>query len=183
MLWGIEIVFSTQYVLRKQVIVIVLPSFPHFIEVSCPQSGFLSFLQPNEPSIIASSHHPRDDSVVNPVCMLSRFSHVWLFATHGWSLPVSSVLRILQARILKWVATPSSMGPSWPRDLSDPGIEPTFPALAGRFFTTRANLGSPWWILLQSKFTPQPHYMRSLTRGSKSDISVFLRVPGAALGT
>ena len=34
-----------------------------------------------------------------------------------------------QARILEWVAISSS------RDLSDPGIEPVSPALAGGFFT------------------------------------------------
>ena len=32
------------------------------------------------------------------------------------SQPISSVLRILQARILEWVAMPSSRGSSWPRD-------------------------------------------------------------------
>ena len=39
------------------------------------------------------------------------------------SLPGSSVLGILQARILDWVAIPSS------RDLRDPGIKPGPPAL------------------------------------------------------
>ena len=39
------------------------------------------------------------------------------------SLPGSSVLRILQARILEWVAIPFS------RDLPDPRIEPGSPAL------------------------------------------------------
>ena len=46
------------------------------------------------------------------------------------SLPGSSVLGILQARILEWVAISSS------RELPDPGIEPLSlmsPALAGRF--------------------------------------------------
>ena len=42
------------------------------------------------------------------------------------SLPGSSVCRILQARILEWVAVP------FPEDLPDPGIEPD---IAGRFFT------------------------------------------------
>ena len=49
------------------------------------------------------------------------------------STPGSSVHGISQARILEWVAMPSS------RDLPDPGIEPatlTLPALAVRFFTT-----------------------------------------------
>ena len=39
------------------------------------------------------------------------------------SPPGSSVYRILQARILEWVALPS------PRDLPDPGIKPRSPAL------------------------------------------------------
>ena len=37
---------------------------------------------------------------------------------------------VSHARILKWVTFP------FPGDLPDPGIEPRFPALAGRFFTT-----------------------------------------------
>ena len=47
----------------------------------------------------------------------------------------SSVHGILQARILEWVAMPSSRGSS------DPGIKPITlesPALAGGFFTTSA---------------------------------------------
>ena len=51
------------------------------------------------------------------------------------SLPGSSVRGILQARILEWVAMPSS------RDLPNSGIEPASlvsPALAGRFFSTKA---------------------------------------------
>ena len=51
------------------------------------------------------------------------------------SPPGSSVHGILQARILEWIATPSS------GDLPDPGIEPETlmsSALAGRLFTTRA---------------------------------------------
>ena len=47
------------------------------------------------------------------VCMLSRFSHVQLFASPGtvahWG-PLSK--GILQARILEWVAMPSSRGSS-----------------------------------------------------------------------
>jgi len=51
------------------------------------------------------------------------------------SRPGSAVHGILQARILEWVAMPP------PGDLPNPGIElASFmsPALAGRFFTTRA---------------------------------------------
>ena len=51
------------------------------------------------------------------------------------SLPGSSVHGILQARILEWIAMPSSRGSSQPRD----GAESlTSPALAGEFFTTSA---------------------------------------------
>ena len=46
------------------------------------------------------------------------------------SLPGSSFYEILQARILEWVAMPSS------RDLPNPGIESACTVLAGRFFTT-----------------------------------------------
>ena len=53
-------------------------------------------------------------------CMLSCFSHVQstLCGPMDYGLPGSSVHGILQARILKWVAVPSSRG------LPDPGIEP-----------------------------------------------------------
>ena len=53
------------------------------------------------------------------------------------SPPGSSVHRILQARILAWVAMPSSRGSSCP------GIEPTSPASADEFFTTIARRESP----------------------------------------
>ena len=49
-------------------------------------------------------------------CMPSCFSHVWLFVTL-WehSSPDSSAHGILQARVLEWVAMPSSRGSSQPR--------------------------------------------------------------------
>ena len=49
--------------------------------------------------------------------MLSRFSCVWLFATlwtGAHQAPLS--MGFYQARILEWVAVPSSRGSSWPRD-------------------------------------------------------------------
>ena len=48
-------------------------------------------------------------------CVLSCFSCVWLFATPCSPL-VPSVPGILQARILEWVAVPSSRGSSQPTD-------------------------------------------------------------------
>ena len=60
---------------------------------------------------------------------------------HGlYSPPGSSVHWILQTRILKWVAIPSSRGSSQPR------VEPVSlmsPALAGRFFTTSTTWEGP----------------------------------------
>ena len=67
--------------------------------------------------------------------MLSCSPHVGLFVTLWTVACQGSVDGILQARILEWVAMPSSS------DLPNPGIEPVSlmsPALAGRFFTTRA---------------------------------------------
>ena len=46
-----------------------------------------------------------------------------------YSLPGSSVHRILQVKILEWVAMPSTRGSSWPRDRTQVSH------IAGRFFT------------------------------------------------
>ena len=69
------------------------------------------------------------------------------------SLPGSSVHGILQARMLEWVAKPSS------RESSDPGVRPeplTSPALAGEFFATNTTCVSinPQTHLLGGKNTP-----------------------------
>ena len=56
------------------------------------------------------------------------------------NLPGSTVHGILQARLLEWVAVPSSRGSS------QPGMEPKFPmslALAGGFFITSATWEVP----------------------------------------
>ena len=50
-------------------------------------------------------------------------------------LPDSPVHGVLLARILGWVAMPSSRGSSWPRDQPK---SPATPALAGGFFITSA---------------------------------------------
>ena len=54
--------------------------------------------------------------------LLSRFGHVWLCDPMDCSQPGFSVHRILQARILEWVAMLAFGGSSHPR------IEPTSPA-------------------------------------------------------
>ena len=55
-------------------------------------------------------------------------SHVWLFAT-PWSLPGSSLHGTVQARVLDWVAMPSSRGSSPARD------QTRVSHIAGRCFT------------------------------------------------
>ena len=75
----------------------------------------------------------RDSSV----CSLRR---VWLCGPTDCSPPASSVPGVLQARILEWVAVPSSRGASRPGD-GTASLLP--PALAGGLFTARATRGAP----------------------------------------
>ena len=55
-------------------------------------------------------------SGIGILCKPSCFNHVWLCDPMDFSPPGSSVHGILQARILEWVAMPSSRGSSQPRD-------------------------------------------------------------------
>ena len=72
-----------------------------------------------------------------PCCVLSHLSRVHLFCEPmDLSLPGSSVHGILQARVLEWVAMPSSRGSSRPRDWTCISLMSS--ALAGGFFTTSA---------------------------------------------
>ena len=67
---------------------------------------------------------------------------------YGLYLPGSSVCGVLQARILEWIAMPSSRGSSRP----DPGVKPkslTSPESVGRFFTT----STAWEALMMSAVT------------------------------
>ena len=83
--------------------------------------------------------------------MLSGFSCVQTLCNPmDCNLPGFSVHGILQARILEWVAMPSSRGSSWPRDQDCVSHSS---CTAGRFFITES-LGKP-----NSSFTPQlNHY-------------------------
>ena len=56
-----------------------------------------------------------------------------------WGLPDSSVHGILQSRKLEWIAIPSCMGSSWPRDQTCISCGS---CIAGGFFTTEP-LGKP----------------------------------------
>ena len=68
--------------------------------------------------------------VTHPVYVLHcYFSHVWLSDPTDCSPPGSSVHGILQARVLEWVAMPSSKESFQPRDRTKVSH------IAGRFFT------------------------------------------------
>ena len=70
-----------------------------------------------------------------PACLLSHFSCVRLSVTL-WAVARQAPLSmgILQARILDWVALPSSREFSWPRDWTHVSGISMSPALAGVFF-------------------------------------------------
>ena len=72
---------------------------------------------------------------VNRLWTLNGFSCVWLCNTMHCNPPSSSVLGILQARILQWVAMLSSRRSSWPRDQTKSLMSPAF---KGEFLTTSA---------------------------------------------
>ena len=95
--------------------------------------------------------------------MLSRFGRIQPFATPvDCSLPASSVLEILQARMLEWKNMPP------PGDLPDPGIEPASlmsSALAGGLFTTSTTWKAPPNAPLCS-FSPLR--VRDLLKGGRS---------------
>ena len=83
------------------------------------------------------------------LCMLNHFSCVWLFVT-PWTVAcqVPLSMGILQARILEWVAMPSSRGSSWPRDRT--WVSLTSPVVArkwrDRFWMTQINWLIVWLI-------------------------------------
>ena len=92
------------------------------------------------------------------VCAKSLQSCLTLCDSMDCSPPGSSVHGILQARLLEWVAMPSS------RDLPDPGIESVpllSPALASGFFTTSTTnsflIFRFCYIIKREKGSGKPH--------------------------
>ena len=76
------------------------------------------------------NQHGRPCMHVHMLLLLNRFSCVWLCNPLDCNPPGSSVHGILQARILEWVAMPSSSDPFPPRDRA------LVSCIVGRFFTT-----------------------------------------------
>ena len=67
--------------------------------------------------IICCTRETNATLLIHYACMLSGFSPFWLCVNPmGCSPPGCSVHRILQARLLQWVAIPSSRRSSWPRN-------------------------------------------------------------------
>ena len=78
-------------------------------------------------------------------CVLSHFSHVWLFAT-SWTVAHQAPMPVGFSKQEYWSELPCPL----PWDLPDPGIKPwslASPALAGRFFTTSASWEVPFWMM------------------------------------
>ena len=78
------------------------------------------------------------------VCMLSRFSRVWLFAT-PWTVALQAPRSMGFSRQEHWSGLPCPP----PGDLLNPGIEPAYltpPALEGGFFTMESP-GKPCLML------------------------------------
>ena len=76
--------------------------------------------------------------------LLTCFGYVQLFCNFmGCNLPGASVHGILQARILAWVATPSSRESS---PFKDRALVSQSPALTGGFFTTSATWEAPLYL-------------------------------------
>ena len=89
---------------------------------------------------------------------VQSLSHVWLFAT-PWTVACQAPLSmgILQARILEWVATPSSRVSSQPRDQTQVSC------IAGGFFTFWATRILEW---VACSFSRRSSWPRNQTRVS-----------------
>ena len=88
------------------------------------------------------------------MCIISCFSHILLFVT-PWTVAHQASLWVPQARILEWVAIPSSRGSSCPRDrtyfsyvscISELGSLPLVPPGKPNKHVVNTNHG-PCWVL------------------------------------
>ena len=90
----------------------------------------MEILLVNKFSILTAHKHLGPELGASPLthaCTCAQsLSRVQVFVV-SWTEPGSPVHGISQARILEWVAVPG--------DLPNPGVEPSSPALTGRFFT------------------------------------------------
>ena len=113
----------------------------------CQENGAES-LQPIH-SPCASGDRPRWTEVLVHACVLSHCSHVRLFAT-PWTAVHQAPLSmgILQARILEWVAMPTSKGSSQPRDRTHISH---ISCTGRRVLYHSHHLGLWWWSSLNAR--------------------------------
>ena len=108
------------------------------------------------------------------VCMIVTQSCPTLWDPVHCSPPGSSVHRILQARILQWIAIPFSRVSSWPRDRT------RISHIEGRFFTIWATRRTWKWLIMKmslqdvkeirfSSYTLIPCFFSSLVIGGSAD--------------
>ena len=116
----------------------LFPTVPYVQTIFIHFSFLIHLLQTIQTSWVVSSSSSSYSTIPIQSCAsrLSRFSCVQLFAT-PWTVALQALLSIgiFQARVLEWVAMPSSRGSSQPRDQTCVSMSP---ALAGGFFTTSA---------------------------------------------
>ena len=103
-------------------------------------------------------------------CMLGRFCQIWLCNTMDYSPLGSSVHGLLQARILEWVAMPSSKGSSPPRNQNRIY---SISCIADGFFTAEPS-GKPqnhcrMWQRYSCFFFNSTCYLAYLRRDRKPD--------------
>ena len=112
-------------------------------------------------------------------------SGIQLYDSMDCSPPGSSVHGMLQARILEWVAMPSSRGSSQSGDQISLS---SFPELAGRFFTTSATCealsdqyGTLIWRHFQAPCDNQTHNDTSTVVSSKERHHCHIHILWASL--
>ena len=120
-----------------------------------PTQGSNPGLPRCRPMLYRLSHQESPCCKWTPQCVRAfSVTSVWLFAT-PWTVACRTPVHgILQARMLEWVAMPSSRGSSRPRDQTHIS---TSPALAGRFFTTSTTWEAPSTPALRPKASLPSH--------------------------
>ena len=110
------------------------------------------------------------------------------------SLPGSSVHGILQARILEWVAMPSSKRSSPPRDQTHISWGSCISCIAGRFFTTEPS-GKPtvkyssaikrdmFESVLTRQMNPEPIIRSEVGQKEKNKYHILTYMDGEGNGT
>ena len=103
-----------------------------------PNSG----IKPGSPALQAD--YLLSEALGEPFCIHAKSlqSCLTLYDPMDCSPPGSSVHGVLKARILEWVATPSSRGPFWPRDQTRISCGS---CTVGVFFTTAYSLPLSQW--------------------------------------